>query len=350
MKIYNAAELAELTKGVVKGNPEQQISGINSLKMAEPGDASFLGNHKYRNQMETTKAGVVLVSPDYDEDPREGMTLIVCENPDKAFSKLCQIFAPDPIVRPAGIHPMAFVHPTAQVADDVHVGPSAVIDEGAVVEKGATICAGAYVGAFCHIGENTFLYPNVTIMPRCILGKRCILHGGATIGADGFGYTPTFRGLVKVPQNGIVQIDDDVEIGANSTIDRARFGKTWIKKGVKIDNLCHVAHNVIVGESSVLIGQSGIAGSVEIGRGVVISAQAGINGHITIGDGAKICGASAVQKSVKPGATLIGLPAEDPELFVDRLMTPRKLKRMTSKLEALEAEVKKLQELLKQNS
>ena len=347
MKTYTATQLAELIHGTVKGNPDKTITGINSLKLATSDEASFLSNHKYRSLMESTKAGIVLVPSEYQHDPLDGQTLIICENPDKAFSKLCQVFAPDPVVYEKTIHPTAFVHPTAHIGTGVHVGPTAVIDEGAVVEDGATICAGAYVGQFCHIGENTFLYPNVTIMKRCLIGKRCILHGGVVIGGDGFGYNPTFKGLVKVPQNGIVQIDDDVEIGANSTVDRARFGKTWIKKGVKIDNLCHVAHNVVVGQSSVLIGQSGIAGSTEIGRGVVISAQAGINGHITIGDGAKVCGASAVQKSVAPGETVLGVPAEPLNDFVDRLTLPRKLKRLTAKIAALEAELKEIREKLK---
>ena len=214
----------------------------------------------------------------------------------------------------------------------------------AEIGNGTVIGGGAYIGHYAKIGENCIINANVSIMHRCILGSRVIIHAGSTIGADGFGYTPTFRGLVKVPQNGIVQIDNDVEIGANSCIDRARFGKTWIKKGAKIDNLVQVGHNVILGESSVLIGQSGIAGSAEIGRGVIVSAQAGVNGHITLGDGCFIAGASAAQRSVPPGVSVFGTPAETDAEFFERHTLPRKVKRLLARIEKLEEELKNLKE------
>ena len=336
-KEYKASELAESVNGVLKGNPEAVVRGVNSLKLAEPGEISFLHNAKYLSVMRESKAEVVVMPGDWKQDPEGGRTYILCEDPDKAFTKICGLFAPDPIRYEMSVSPLAYIHPTARVAEGVHVGPTAVIDEGAVVETGAIISAGAYVGHFCQIGEGTFLAPNVTIMKRCIVGKRCIIHGGATIGADGFGFTPTFRGLVKVPQNGIVVIGDDVEIGANTTIDRARFGKTWIKKGVKIDNLVHVAHNVVVGESSVLIGQCGIAGSAELGRGVIVGAQAGINGHITLGDGAQVAGASAAQRSVAPGNSIFGTPGESQEDFIERHLLPRKVRKLEARLAKLEA-------------
>ena len=238
---------------------------------------------------------------------------------------------------------MAYVDPTAKIAANVHVGPTAVIEANAEIGEGAVIRAGAYIGPDCKIGEKTVIHPNVSIMRSCIIGKRVIIHAGTTIGADGFGYTPSFCGLLKVPQNGIVQIDDDVEIGANCTVDRARFSKTWIKKGVKIDNLVHVAHNVIVGESSALIGQCGIAGSAVIGRGCAIGAQAGVNGHIELGDGTKIIGPSAVQKGTKPGESVIGIPAESEREYFERHMLPRKVKRLTDRLAKLEAMIAELQ-------
>ncbi len=336
-KEYKASLLAELTGGTLKGNPDAVVTGVNSLKMANKGEASFLHSAKYLTVMRASKAEVVLVPADWSKEPEEGQTLILCDDPDKSFTKVCGLFANDPVNYEMSIHPAAYVHPAAQVAEGVHVGPSAVIDEGAVVEKGAVICAGAYIGHFCHIGEETYIAPNVSIMKYCSVGKKCIIHSGTTIGADGFGFTPTFRGLIKIPQNGIVVIEDDVEIGANCTIDRARFGKTWIRKNVKIDNLVHVAHNVVVGQSSVLIGQCGIAGSAEIGRGVVVSAQAGINGHITLGDACMVAGASAVQHSVPPGQTVIGLPAETQEDFLARHLLPRKVKKLEARLAKLEA-------------
>ena len=336
-KICTAAELAAMVNGVVKGNAELKITGVNSLKLAGPTEASFLSNIKYKSQMDAGKAGAVLVVSDWKFEPKEGQTLILCQNPDKAFTKVCNFFAPEPIRHEAGIHPSAVVHPTAQIAEDVYIGPTAVIEEGAVIGKGSVIEACVYVGPFAAIGENSLIYPNVSIMRYCKVGNRVIIHAGATIGADGFGYNTTFTGLVKVPQNGIVQIDNDVEIGANSTIDRARFGKTWIKKGVKIDNLVHVAHNVIVGECSALIGQCGIAGSAEIGRGVIVAAQSGVNGHITLGDGSKVAGASAVQRSVPPGAMVFGTPAESEEDFIERHMLPRKVRKLAARIEKLEA-------------
>lgn len=336
-KSYKVSELAEMVNGVVKGNPDAEITGVNSLKLATAAEASFLSNIKYRSQMDAGKAGVILVVSDWKFEPKEGQTLILCQNPDKAFTKICNVFAPAPIQYTPGIHPSAVVHSSAKIAEDVYIGPTAVIEEGAVIGKGTVINACVYVGPFVTIGENCLIYPNVSIMRYCKLGSKIIIHAGATIGADGFGYNTTFTGLVKVPQNGIVQIDNDVEIGANSTIDRARFGKTWIKKGVKIDNLVHVAHNVIVGESSALIGQCGIAGSAEIGRGVIVAAQSGVNGHITLGDGSKVAGASAVQRSVSPGAMVFGTPAESEEDFIERHMLPRKVRKLTARLEKLEA-------------
>lgn len=342
MAEYTAAQLAEKINGTVLGDAERTITGVNSLALATEQDLSFLSTVRYLHKMETSKAGIVLIGGSIQAEPSEKRTFIVCEDADKAFGKLCDLFTPEPIQYEPGIAPGAFVHPTAVVDPTASIGPNAVIQEGATVGKNTVICGGAYIGHFAKVGDNCFISANVSIMHRCILGNKIIIHPGAAIGGDGFGFTPTFRGLIKVPQNGIVQIDDDVEIGANSTIDRARFGKTWIKKGVKIDNMVHVAHNVIVGKSSVLIGQCGIAGSVEIGCGVVVSAQAGINGHITLGDGCKIAGASAVQHSVPPGTTVIGTPAESERDFFERHTLPRKVKRLVARIEQLESALAEL--------
>ncbi len=343
-KIYTAAELAELTNGTVKGNPGKTVTGVDSLRLAKDSDASFLSNAKYLHLMHESAAGVIFVPEDLTEEPEGERTFIACASPDKAFGKVCALFAPPEPVFEMTIHPMAFVHPAATVAENVHVGPGAVVDEGAEIAAGSVIRAGAYIGPGCRIGEDCTIHPNVSIMRSCILGKRVIIHSGTTIGADGFGYTPTFKGLKKVPQNGIVEIGDDVEIGANCTVDRARFSKTWIKKGVKIDNLVHIAHNVIVGESSALIGQCGIAGSAVLGRGCAIGAQAGINGHIELGDGTKVIGPSGVQKGTRPGETVIGLPAESEREFFERQLLPRKVKRLAAKISELEAALKALQE------
>ena len=344
--IMTAEQIAEAVKGTVKGDPLQTVKRVNSLKLAAKDEVSFLSNPKYLKQLDTTKAGIVLISDQSDYQPGEGQTYILCGNPDKAFTVLCGIFAPDPVNWGTGIHPTAYVHPTAQIGEGTVIGANAVVEEGAVIGKNTVIAPCVYVGHFVEIGDDCLIYPNVSIMRYCQLANNIILHAGVTIGSDGFGFTPTFTGLVKVPQNGIVRIESNVEIGANSTVDRARFGRTWIKKGVKIDNLVQVAHNVIVGEGSVLIAQCGIAGSSEVGRGVTVSAQAGINGHIKLGDGCTIAGASAVQHSTAPGTTLIGMPAESREDFVDRLLLPRKLKRMTDRVKELEEKLALLEEKL----
>ena len=339
MSEYTAAQLAEIVKGTVKGNAERKISGVNSLSLATEHDLSFLSTIKYRHKMDASKAGIVLIGENISAEASDNRTLIVCEDADRAFGKLCGLFTPEPIKYEPGVAPGAFIHPTATVDPTASIGPNAVIQEGAVVGKNTVVCGGAYIGHFAKVGDNCYISANVSILHRCIVGNRVIIHAGAAVGGDGFGFTPTFRGLVKVPQNGIVQIDDDVEIGSNSTIDRARFGKTWIKKGVKIDNLVHVAHNVIVGNSSVLIGQCGIAGSAELGCGVIVAAQAGVNGHITLGDGSRVAGASAVQKSVPPGVSVFGTPAETEKEFFERHTLPRKVKRLAAKIEQLEAAI-----------
>lgn len=347
MAEYTAQQIAEMIEGTVKGNSTRKITGVNSLALASADDLSFLSTVKYKLKMEKSKAGIILVGESIDVEETEKRTYIICADADKSFGKVCNLFTPDPIKYEPGVAPGAYIHPTAQVDPTAYIGPNAVIQEGAVIGKNTAICAGAYIGHFAKVGDNCTINANVSILHRCVLGNRIIIHSGATIGGDGFGYTPTFRGLVKVPQNGIVQIDDDVEIGANSTIDRARFGKTWIKKGVKIDNLVHVAHNVIVGNSSVLIGQCGIAGSAELGCGVVIGGQAGINGHITLGDGSKVAGSSAVQKSLDPGVTVYGMPAESEREFFERHTLPRKVKRLVARIEELEAQIAELKNMIK---
>ena len=343
-KTVKITELAELVGGTIEGDATREASGVNSLKLAVETEVSFLSNIKYKAQLDATKAGIVLIAVDLQLHPKENQSFIRCANPDKAFTKVCGVFAPEPQKFEPGIHPTAVVHPTAQLAEGVYVGPTAVIEQGAVIGKNTVIGAGVYVGEFTRIGENCMIYPNVSILRRCILGSKLIIHSGATIGADGFGFTPTFTGLVKVPQNGIVQIDDNVEIGANTTVDRARFGKTWIKKGVKIDNLVQVAHNVIIGESSALIAQCGVAGSAELGRGVLLFAQSGVNGHITLGDGSKVAACSAAERSLTPGGAAYGTPGESREEFVERHMLPLRVRKLLARVEKLEAELAELRQ------
>ena len=337
-----AAKLAELVKGRISGDPERVINGVCGIKDAGADQLSFIGNKKYEHQLETAKAGIILVCEDMANAPVDNRTLIICENVDYAFSQVLAIFAEDAPAPVRGVHPSAVVEPGATLGANVSIGANAVIENGAVIGDNTVIGAGCYIGHDAKIGADSLLYPNVTVMFRCIIGRKAVIHSGVVIGADGFGFVPGPQGLAKVPQTGIVQIDDDVEIGANTTIDRARFGKTPIKSNVKIDNQVMVAHNVTVGESSILVAQCGIAGSAEIGRGVILAAKCGINGHITIGDGAKVAGTSAVPKSLPAGSIVIGSPAESQREFMARLALPKRVAKLDAKIKELEAQLAEL--------
>lgn len=345
--VISAGKLAEIVEGKLEGNAESEVRGVNSLSDALEEHASFLGNKKYSKQVNTSRAGVILVKKDYDGKRPKDKTFIYCDNVDVAFSKAIMVFAPPPVKFVPEIHPSAFVDKTASIGKNVHVGPCAVVERGAFIGSNSVIAAGSYIGPETILGEGCLIYPNVSIRERCVLGKKIIIHSGTTVGSDGYGFIPGASGIVKLPQVGIVQIDDDVEIGANCAIDRARFGKTWLKRGVKLDNMVHVAHNVEVGECSLLIGQCGIAGSTKIGRGVIVAAQAGINGHITLGDGCKVAGTSGVVKSVEPGREVVGTPAEPPRDFLERIAVPKKVKRLNSKVKELEQQLEALKRELK---
>lgn len=342
MKSVSAKQLAELVGGKLLGDETKMVSGVSSLKDATPDQVSFVGNKKYQSQLETTKALVVLVCEDLEDEPLNGRTFIVCESVDLAFSKVIMVFAPEAPKYPAGVHPSAVIASSAVIGANVHVGPCAVIAEQVTIGDNTVIGAGSFVGQESKIGANCFISPNVTIMHRCYIGNRVILHPGVVVGGDGFGFVPGPRGIIKIPQIGVVQIDDDVEIGANTTLDRARFGKTWIKQGVKIDNQVMIAHNVVVGEWSILVAQCGIAGSAELGRGVTLAAKSGVNGHITLGDGVQVAGTSGVVKSLPAGAIALGTPAESQREFMTRWTLPKKVEKLTKKIEELENELKKL--------
>ena len=338
----SAGKIAEMVNGKLIGSAERQIHGVSGIKDAKADQLSFVSNKKYDKLLEASKAGVVLVCADLANASTENRSLIVCENVDYAFAKVVALFAEEPPVWPVGIHPSAVVSPEAKIGHQVSINANAVIEAGAEIGDGAVIGAGCYIGHEVKIGDGTLLYPNVTVMYRCKVGRKCIIHPGVVIGGDGFGFIPGPQGLVKVPQTGIVQIDDDVEIGANTTIDRARFGKTWIKSNVKIDNQVMVAHNVVIGESSILVAQCGIAGSAELGRGVVLAAKSGVNGHITLGDGVQVAGTSGVVKSLPAGAIALGTPAESQREFMARYTLPSRFEKLQAKFEALKKELAEL--------
>ena len=342
MKSLSASAIAAMVNGKILGDENKVCTGVASVKDATADSISFVGSKKYQHQLETTAAGIILVNKDLEKEPLNGRTFIVCENVDLAFAQVLEFFAPEPVVYAPGIHPSASVDPTAKIGKDVHIGACAVIDRNAEIGDNTVILPGAYIGVDAKVGRNCYIAPNAVVMFRCTLGDKVILHPGVVIGGDGFGFIPGPQGLVKVPQTGIVEIGNDVEIGANTTIDRARFGKTRIKDNVKIDNQVMIAHNVEIGESSILVAQCGIAGSAEIGRGVILAAKVGINGHISIGDGVQVAGTSGVVKSVPAGSIVMGTPAEGQREFMGRLMLPKKVEKLQAKIEALTAEIEKL--------
>ena len=340
--VMTAEKIAEITGGTVYGDPKREINEVSGIKDAAANHLSFAGNKKYEEQLNSSAAGIVLVSKDLANVSTENRTIIVCENVDYAFAKVTALFAEEPPAPTPGIHPSAVVDPTAVIGQGVSIGANAVIEAGATIGDNAVIGALCYIGHDAAVGAETILYPSVTVMYRCTVGAKCIIHPGVVIGGDGFGFVPGPNGLVKVPQTGIVTIGNDVEIGANTTIDRARFGKTVIKDNVKIDDQVMVAHNVVVGESSILVAQCGIAGSAELGRGVIIAGQAGINGHIYIGDGSQVAGTSSVVKTLPPKSIVVGTPAESQREFIARVAMPKKVQKLEAKLKELEAKLKEL--------
>ena len=344
-------EIAALVHGRLCGSCPQGLSGVASLKEAMPSDVAFLGNDKYREQVLPSRAGVVLVPDNYDVPPPAGRAWITCADPSQAFSTLVTLFTPPPVNFAPGIHPSAVVAADAVVAASAHVGPCAVIGAKAQIGEHCVIGAGCVIGQETSIGEQTLLYANVVIRERCSIGKRVILHPGVVIGADGFGYNSTQQGHEKVPQVGIVQIDDDVEIGANSCVDRARFGRTWIQQGTKIDNLVQIGHNVQVGAGCLIVAQVGISGSSTLGRGVILAGQAGMAGHLTLGDGAIVMAQAGVSKDLAPGAVVFGTPAMDRREFAKQNMyigrldkTAASIKELTRELGELKAKLAALEE------
>jgi UDP-3-O-[3-hydroxymyristoyl] glucosamine N-acyltransferase len=303
---FTLQELATMSGGELAGDPGLKITGAASLAEATAGEISFFSNRKYVGLLRKTRASAVFVPPDFAEPISTAQIRV--SNPTRAFEQVVLKLAPKAVTFTSGIHPSAIVDPGAQIGERVSVQPYAVIEAGARIGDDTVIGTGTYIGHEVGIGAGCLIYPRVTIRERTRIGSRVIIHSGAVIGADGFGFEVIDGRQEKIQQLGIVQIDDDVEIGANTTVDRARFGRTWIQQGVKIDNLVQIAHNVIVGKNSVIVAQTGISGSARVGERVMMGGQVGIVGHIEIGDGAAIGAQSGVSKSIQ-GGVWFGYPA-----------------------------------------
>ncbi|MCB1062591.1 MAG: UDP-3-O-(3-hydroxymyristoyl)glucosamine N-acyltransferase [Verrucomicrobiae bacterium] len=331
-------ELAELVNGrLLRGDADQIFTGFAALKEARAGDVSFFGNEKYAKDLEASEAGAVFVRS-ADVTASESTALILVDNPVMAFDVVLRKFAvPKPTFQP-GIHPSAVVADDVKInSDKVSIGAKAVIEAGAEIGDGTRIGAGAVIGVGAKVGRDCEIGPGVYVLYGCIVGDRVILHPGVVLGADGFGFEFVDGRHQKIEQLGIVRLEDDVEIGASTTVDRARFGETVIGEGTKIDNQVQVGHNVVIGKHCIVVAQSGISGSTHIGNYVVLGARTGVAGHLTIGDGAVTGGRSGVIADVKPGEKMFGYPAKP---FKESMRTSMYVKR----LGALYARVKKLEE------
>jgi UDP-3-O-[3-hydroxymyristoyl] glucosamine N-acyltransferase len=333
--------LADLVGGRVLGEgADRVIRGINDLRSAGPDELSFLANAKYEASARASRAGVILVSP--KDAPKLASTCIEVESPNAAFAKIAALFTPPPIPVQPGVHPTAVVAPDARLGEGVSVAPHAVISAGARIGAQAIIGANCFVGEQAVIGEETRLYPLAVIRERCVIGARVIIHSGAVIGSDGFGYEFEQGRYVKIPHTGIVQIDDDAEIGANTTIDRARFGRTHIGRGTKIDNLVMIGHNVSVGEHSIIVAMSGISGSTSVGKYFTLAGQSGLAGHLTVGDRVTITAMSGINKDVGSNIVLSGRHALPAREALKQEALARRLPEFFERLKELEEKLKKL--------
>lgn len=336
--------LAELVGGqLFQGDPEGVVTGLNSISEAEPGDVTFLGNERYLNALRSTHATAALVAADFEE-PLPKIALIRVENPTLAFSSVIRFFGPPSREFHAGVHPSAVVAQSAQFnPEQVSIGPCAVIEENVIIGDGTTIHAGVFIGHGARLGMDCVLHANCTIRDMTQIGNRVIIHSGSAIGTDGFGYQFSQGRHQKIEQVGIVQIDDDVEIGSCTTIDRARFGRTWIGEGTKIDNLVQIAHNVVIGQHSIVVSQVGISGSTHIGSHVTIAGQVGIAGHLEISDQVTLLAKAGVTKNITEPGAYTGFPAKPLMEGRRMLSAPAKIPEMMERIRELEKKLAALE-------
>lgn len=340
-KIFTLSEIAQVLGASLKGDPEIRITGIGTLENAGPGQLSFMLHARYSRHLHQCKASAIIVPPSLQHIDHN---LLVVAHPYLALAKAAQLFVELPHIDP-GVHPRAHIEEGVELAGGVSIGPLAHVGGGCKIGARSRIYGGVYLGRGVVIGEDCLIYPNVTIMDRCLIGNRVIIQSGAVIGGDGFGFAQDERGRhVKIPQSGIVQIDDDVEIGANCTVDRAAFDRTWIRRGAKIDNLVMIAHNVVVGEDSVLVAQVGISGSTKIGRHVVMAGQVGVAGHLEIGDRVRVGAKSGIAHSVKPGQDVVGIPAVPQSEWVRNYANMKRFPKIREELEQLKKKVRQLEQ------
>lgn len=335
-------ELAEWVGGTLVGDGEVEISGVASMDEARPGEITFIANPKYLRKLNETGASAVIVSKEVTAADKP---LICTANPHLAFVKILALFHARPY-QSKGIDPKAWISPSALLGQNLSIYPYVYIGDHCEIGDRVTLYPGVYVGEGCTVGEDSVIHPNAAVYPGSVIGKRVILHSGVIVGGDGFGYVKEGTKNVKIPQVGRVIIEDDVEVGANSTIDRAALGKTVIRKGVKIDNLVQVAHSVEVGEDSILVAQVGIAGSTKVGKNVILAGQVGVVDHVEIGDNVKVGAQSGIPYNLAPDRGYAGSPALPHQEYLRAVTTFPKLPEMRKTLLDLEKRLKKIEEAI----
>ncbi len=341
---FSAQQIAQLIGGTVEGNPEVMLSAFDKIETAGPRALTFLSNPKYAHFLPESNAGAILIANDFELTEPVKATLIRVADPYASLAQLMTMVDQLTNPQPTGIEEPSFVAPGVEIPADAYVGAFAYIGAGAKIGKGAKIYPQAYVGPGVTVGEGTIIYAGAKIYRGCIVGNNCIIHSGVVIGGDGFGFAPQPDGTyAKIPQMGRVEIEDNVEIGANTTIDRATMGHTLIGRGTKLDNLIQIAHNVEIGENTVMAAQVGIAGSAKIGSNCMFGGQVGVAGHITIGNKVNVGAQSGMHSNTPDGATLMGSPVLPARQWMRQQAQLTRIGELIDKVRQLEKKVKELE-------
>lgn len=342
--VFTAEQIAGMCSGRVEGNPQAQVTTFAKIEEGVEGAISFLANLQYEHYIYDTKSSVVLVNKDFQPKQPINATLIYVDNAYECVAKLLQIYQSMQQKR-VGISSLAFIDPSAKIGENCYIGPFVAIAEGVEIGDGCVLHPHVTIGRNAKVGNDTEIYSNAVIYHDCVVGNRCVLHAGCVIGADGFGFAPTADGYEKIPQIGIVTIEDDVEIGANTCVDRSTMGSTYVRRGVKLDNLIQIAHNVEVGSNTVMSAQVGVAGSTKIGEWCMFGGQAGIAGHLQVGDrtqlGAKT-GVTGGNIARKGGTAMMGYPAVPHKQFAKNAAALKMLPELIKEVQELKKEIAEL--------
>ena len=342
---FSAKQIAEFIQGTIVGDENATVHTFAKIEEGMPGAISFLSNPKYTHYIYDTQSSIVLVNRDFEPEKEIKATLIKVDNAYESLAKLLNLYEMSK-PKKTGIDPLAYIAPTAKIGENVYIAPFACVGDNAEIGDNTSLHPHATVGSGAKIGNNCILYPHATVYHDCRVGNNCTLHAGSVVGADGFGFAPSPEGYEKIPQIGITILEDNVEIGANTCIDRATMGATVIRKGVKLDNLIQIAHNVEVGSHTVMASQVGVAGSTKIGEWCMFGGQVGVAGHITVGNRVNMGAQSGVNGSVKDGKQLIGTPPIEFKNYFKSSAVFKKLPDMYLELASLKKELEELKQQL----